>query len=93
MASASSTLFISHGDHEFSPLPASSVLSHMALDTGLDLFVDTCALMCMLVNVSLIFILGHFSFVSKNEYKTIKHHFSIQKRDHVIFFHLRYKEN
>ena len=69
MAGASSTLFISHGGCEFSPLPASSVLSHMVLVSGLDLFVGTCALMCVLVNVSLIFIWGHFSFVNKMSIK------------------------
>ena len=69
MAGASSTLFISHGGREFSPLPASSVLSHMVLVSGFDLFVGTCALMCVLVNVSLIFILGNFSFVNKKSVK------------------------
>ena len=69
MAGASSTWFISHGGCEFSPLPASSVLSHMVLVSGLDLFVGTCALMCVLVNVSLIFIWGHFSFVNKMSIK------------------------
>ena len=69
MAGASSTLFISHGGCEFSPLPASSVLSHVALVSGLDLFVGTCALMCVLVNVSLIFNLEHFSFVNKMSVK------------------------
>ena len=69
MAGASSTLFISHGCCEFYPLSASSVLSHMVLISALDLFVGTCALMCVLVNVSLIFIWGHFSFVNKMSVK------------------------